>query len=247
MIEDSLATRRARLPPHHYMIAQVLQNLAALKTDQGGAGPEEAVPLLEEALMIEEKAFGPDHYEVRGRVWLASPPPRPYTPSQTLFPDAQVALTLGTMADALEEIATDAALDRAVPLRRRELAIFEKAEDEADLATACNNLGLLLSTRHGTPDEAEEAARLVQRAQGIQESIEPESKGVLNYLGNYHVVRLRALRRAIEAGGVGHKGAEAEEAERTEVAAIQEVLRQLQEIHGLPSDDPWCEKFAAYL
>ena len=69
----------------------------------------------------------------------------------------QVALTLGAMADAYEEIGTDAALDRAVELRRRALGIFEKAEPP-DLAAACNNLGLLLSKRSGSPVEAEEAA-----------------------------------------------------------------------------------------
>ena len=44
---------------------EALHNLAALLTDKGGEGPEEALPLLEEALVIEEKAYGPDHFEVR--------------------------------------------------------------------------------------------------------------------------------------------------------------------------------------
>jgi hypothetical protein len=163
--------------PDHPTVATALNNLA--EALRGLGHPDQAQPLYERALAIDEAAYGPDHPTVaiilnnlaealRG---LGHPDQAQPLYERALAIDEaahgpdhpEVAATLNNLAGALRDLGHP---DQAQPLLERALAIDEAAHgpDHPDVATDLNNLAAALRDL-GHPDQAQP---LLERAATIQ-------------------------------------------------------------------------------
>jgi CHAT domain-containing protein len=173
----TLAIREKALKPDHpdyFLVAQSLNNLAAVYDRQGRYA--EAEPLNQRALAILEKALVPDNFEVAGslnNLAVLYDHQRRYSEAEPLYkrsleisekafgpdhPNVNVAQSLNNLAALFDNQGRYA---EAEPLYKRALAIYEEAlgPDHPEVATALNNLAVHYQNRARYTD----ALPLVQR------------------------------------------------------------------------------------
>ncbi|MCH7921671.1 MAG: tetratricopeptide repeat protein [Nitrospinae bacterium] len=178
LYKRALAIREKALGPDHPLVAQSLNNLAALYLQKGKY--TKAEPLFERALAIREKALGPDHPHVAtslnnlAALYLQK---GKYTKAEPLFERALAIREKALEPDhpyLVQSLKNLAALyqvqgqyPKAEPLYKWSLSILEKTEpNHPKVATTMEKLAGLYK-KMGREDEAK---KLLDRAKRIRAS-----------------------------------------------------------------------------